>query len=162
MKILSVIAVSLCILPATAAAQVKDSVDRFTGKSSLTYASEERIRTGGRPHIMLTAIQSKGGFKALLFFSSSRGWRYLDCQRVNWLADGVPLETGPTEHDGRVGNGGSVIEHIDQFLSKEQVATLGRAQKAELRVCTDEYSLTEKEKSGFRAISAITNSSTLP
>lgn len=162
MKTLGLIAASLCIFSSAAIAQIKDSVDRFTGERSLTYSSEERIRTGGRPHIILTEAPSKGGFTALLFFSSSRGWRYLNCHRVNWLVDGVPLETGSTEHDGRVGNGGSVIEHVDQFLSKEQVAALGVAQKAELRVCSDEYSLTEKEKSGFRAMSATPASSALP
>lgn len=139
-------------------AQVAETVDRFTGNKSLKFESEERIVTDGRPYIVLSTIKGEAGATFFLFASSSRGWRYLRCNSVDWLADDTPLDLGNTAHDGKVndrpGAFVAVSESIMQHATKAQIQQIGNAQHVEMRICNDEYALTRREIDGIKEFAA--------
>ena len=144
---------ALFLFSTSAHAQVKEEVDRFTGKSKISYSSEEKIVPDGRPHTVLSWSDTDNSATVFLFTGSTREWRYLRCHHVNWLVDGVPLTTGETTHHGQVSPPRQFIrvkESIVQPLSVEQLETIASGASVEFRICNDEYALTPGEIQGFR------------
>jgi len=154
--------VALLLLSFSVHAQVKEEVDRFTGKVKLTYSSEEKIVPDGRPHIVLSWNSASSSADIFLFTGSTREWRYLKCNHVNWLADGAALATGETTHHGEVSPPRRFIrlkESIIQTLSLENLEAISSASSVEFRICNDEYALTSSEIDGFRQFLAKAKSS---
>lgn len=71
---------------------------------------------------------------------ASADLRYGTCNRVNWLADGVPVSIGDAEYRfERIGGG--VLEWLTIYLRIGALAPLASANKIEFRICNDEFVL---------------------
>lgn len=124
--------------------------DRFTGQTIVKldmlpleqadlrfYALGQRFQGGRPPHVSVT------------LFSSSKGWRYLDCHQTHMLADGAPIEIQKQNHDGRVGTG-FVTEFIQLDIGTDEFQRMVGSQLVEGKTCNDVWSFSSTELAWLR------------
>lgn len=149
---------ALLVGAADASAQsVTDKVDRFSGDRSVKYQGPDNF--GQRQPKVSAAVFTKNrqndGYilLAVSTYSGSKisGWRYLECNRVNWLLDGKPFDLGTATHRGDATTTGT-IEHLILHATPTQMGEIGRASSVEFRICTDEFSLTSDDIAGIRQV----------
>lgn len=154
-KLGGLIAAAFCFAAMSAHAQVKETVDRFTGTKEITYSSAStRI---GTPRLLASLATKDAGTTGRLMIMlssltdrrSGTAWKYLRCHQVAWLLDDVPLDLGEAHHEGHVVRGG-VIETISQAITPAQLQAVGNASRAEYRICTDVYSLSGTDIAALR------------
>lgn len=150
---------ALCMtLFASAAAQVKDENDRFTGARKISYSSPTAPL--GQTTFNVDVSVSKSVPVVLFTFItanlSSRGgssWKYVRCHQMAWLVDGRPFAMdAQATHQGTVVRGG-VIEMVSQFVTADQLHQLAAASQVEYRICQDEGALDPAAMSALREIS---------
>jgi hypothetical protein len=145
---------------AAANAQVKDSVDRFTGKRELVYSSTDKLQLG-KPHLIAAATVDGQSISSNLTFMvasvtdrpTGTAWKYLRCHSMAWLVDGTPIQLGQVVHSGQVVRGG-VNEVITQLVTVDQLQKLSAGKVVEYRICNDEYRLSAADMVGLGEMAA--------
>lgn len=145
MRVAFVVAVIL-LSSGSAVAEVKVKADRFTKTTTISTVPQAQS-SDGQPALTVMATLTEGKTTAglLLVSSSSKGWRYLNCNSTAWLVDDEPFPMPSGKHDGSVGRG-YVLEFLNiSPITGMQVAQLGSAKRIEYKVCNDEYLVTPSE-----------------
>lgn len=134
-------------------AEITFQKDRYTGVETFERTPEVNYK---RPTMQLTAVM--GGDVAVVGFELailSKSWRYMECNKTNWLLDGKPYNLEGGQHQGNVATG-FVLERIVWNLpqtanSSGPLGDIARAKSVEYRICNDEYKLTAAELADLRS-----------
>ncbi len=155
----------LGIEPATTNGIIKVRYDDFTGETTFSLKRmilQNHGRDGMQPGIPtfleLDAIIYKGSNDIAIMISSvsSMGWRYLECNHINWLLDDKPFKQfHGAKHSGQVLSGGHVAEYITQYFTKQEFLDLTEAKKVRGRLCNTEFSLTPEQITAFHSLAEI-------
>jgi hypothetical protein len=131
----------LLLWTGTAAAQVNEKIDRFTGERRIDYTSPSKAQLGVP---LLTIFARTGGatpINGIRFMVSPVPDRYvrqqmqfLGCRKIDWLVDGQPLQLGMVVHDIKHIER-ALIEFLSQEVTTEQLARLGQGSRVEYRIC---------------------------
>lgn len=135
----------------SATAEVKTTYDRFKDRTNIVAARPvDDVAAFGGLHLVWQAnytgqaIQTKPSEIAFAVMSGNRSWEYLRCHDVAFLADGKPVITGKSTHNGRVLKG-FVHETVITPVSAASLEQLRRAQKIEMQLCRKEHAFDEKD-----------------
>lgn len=158
MKAVKTMLLALLVSISAVASDLRDEVvvetDRFTGRTKISYQPTPKSDPSGLDLILLSVVEPEKPLDAqavsITLATSSDGWKYLDCHRLDWLADGKPVMVGDAEHEGSVLDGGGVLEMIGVYTDAKRFGQLARAQSVEYRLCNDEVQMSPAHSSAIR------------
>lgn len=153
-------AVALMAAAPAWAQNVSEEFDRIRGERTIAYTADGGMDLS-RPVLTFHAVVAQGAPSmgiGLAFVSPGDGTnrpasRFAACHDIAWLVDGQALPSARAMHRGSMVDG-ELIEQIDQDVTAQWVATLGRARNVRYRVCRDEYALTPGDIAAFATIAA--------
>lgn len=164
----TILAILTLGLPGSALAQVTDENDRFTGERKIKYESQTKYPLGQPSRHARIIVKGGSATGAATFIignmadrRTGTAWKYLRCNRVDWLINGAPADFGEAIHSGQVVRGG-VIEIISVPMSPDQIERIGSAATVEFRICNDEYQLSAEDIAGFRRVAEIYGEKVMP
>lgn len=136
------------------------AVDKFTGQKKISWAKHYRssfdlYQNGefGKTVSVTIDPKTKEWVSSIILSKDSKEHRYLRCKTTNWLVDGKIIKPKAVLFDSKINrNPVHVSEMLIVGFSKEDFATLAKANKIEYRVCNDEYEMTAEEKEGIRTV----------
>ncbi len=85
------------------------------------------------------------GSVTITIVSSSKSWKYLHCHDISWLADGEPVHTGKSKHDGRVGRG-YVLEFIEVEVRSQTFLRMVQASVLRGKLCNTEFDFSPERR----------------
>lgn len=120
-------------------------------RSSVAKWREANVFLSGRGRTELGALSIVGSNQATLRFSrSGQGWVYMSCHMWDALADGEPVALTNNDVATSVGSGGWVTEIVTVDVSLADLARLASAGSSRMRVCSDEFRLSNDQKATIR------------
>lgn len=133
--------------------------DRFENQTVVTWSKFSGTPTDGRTYRATQVLALFPGEVPLaapdaimvVFAYENLSWRYLQCHSVNYLADGKPIKSANTLHEGHV-RSGYVDEQVKSLLTWQSAQALATASKIEVQVCADERALDADEIAGLKAV----------
>ena len=141
-----------CLSPAQAG--VTTSFDKFKRETVISLEPDKH-RIDGTVQLIAYATVGPGPEKQYRgtlvdLVAVNRDWRYLECHSTHWLADGVPVQMPPADHEGRV-SGTIVVEGVYSLnVSWASLVQIASAKKVEYEICNDEYVLDSVTQAGLR------------
>ena len=136
------------------AVTINDSVDRFTGVRTITWApapsGPEEFALNSA--IFKTADPATQILKVELITYADRQ-QYESCNHVYWLADGKQVAGLDTVYSAEFGKS-VVIERFKLEADDRTFQTLAAAKKVEFKVCNTEKVVSDNDLSGFKAVYA--------
>lgn len=134
-------------------AELTVEFDRFKNNTVMSIKPDVRkIRSSPQISVFTTYPGQKPivpPIFAVTFWKVNSSWQYLKCHTANMLIDGLPAKLPDSRHDGDVGNG-YVTERISLMLPFDTMRQIASSKVTEIRLCNDEFSLTETDLTGIR------------
>jgi hypothetical protein len=88
----------------------------------------------------------------LWFVHTGEDWKWLTYHKVNLLLDGTPFGESPSTIETSIPGGGRVLEIVMIEINDEQMASICTANKVEVRVGVQEFTLDEDQLAGLSAL----------
>lgn len=162
-RIIAVILLTIAAGSTAAHAELQKTYDRFTKKTVVVIPIELSMRTlTPQPLLTLRAEfpgETPAGPPTLLklgFTTVSRELQYKSCHDINWLADGEPVEVGPSTYNGAMTPQKTAWELMGiENVPLDALRKLAAAQKVEARLCRTEFALTAAEMANLRELAAM-------
>lgn len=133
-------------------AEIRVTNDSST--SSTTIASTHRMTLDNQINLRAEYKKADGSLIenfALVLTITSKDWQYPDCQTINWLLDGQPLELMFADREGHVVSYNFVTEVITLKGSMPQLRQLAAAKTIDYHMCGDEYSASLEDLENIRS-----------
>lgn len=130
--------------------------DEFTRTNTATVQFSIWMSGAVLPRGSGVFLQEREGAMLLFTIDHPGPWEYLQCHRVDILADGVPVPLRAASHEGNVRSGG-VVEQISMDVPQRSIAQMASASVLRLRICNDEYRADPELQSWLRQMSAPTS-----
>ncbi len=144
------------------AQNITERHDRFTGQTKLDYTNPGKVEMGHPTVSIFARIGGETAINGIKFMVAPplvgrfgrQEMPYVGCRKIEWIADGRPLELGMVIYDYlRVDYGR--IDMLTQEASTEALAAMGAASSVEYRLCgVTEGSFDGTDIAAARAIAA--------
>ncbi|RRD90425.1 hypothetical protein [Conchiformibius steedae] len=134
--------------------------DKFTGGkkvawSKFHYSNLDLAGKSFDKNFAITTNPKTGKWiSSIILMMPSKNHRYLKCHNTDWLVDGKAIKPIAVLYDSEIRRRPTVHAHevLTIGFNKESMEALSKASTIEYRVCNDEHTMTDEERSGLKRV----------